>query len=331
MSAPPRLHRRRVCALVACLSMLAGLASAPAAAQDYPTRPIRMVVGVPPGGTTDVMARLVGTRLSERFGRQVVVDNRPGASGIIAIQLVTGSQPDGHTLLMLGSSITAVGSLYSKVPFDVARDLVPVAFISTTPFVLVVHPSLPASSLREFIAYVKVRPEGIHFAGSTPGTVQHLSGELLKRMTQMNLTYVPYKGTGAVMPDLLAGRVQVAIENVVTMRPHVLGGALRGLGVTSATRSAVLPDLPTIAESGVPGFQSVGRFALFASAKTPPSIVATLNSEISGFMKEPEFRSRLTAQGAEPGTGNPGEIKQQFEDDITKWAKVIREAGIRTQ
>ncbi|MCC6531193.1 MAG: tripartite tricarboxylate transporter substrate binding protein [Burkholderiales bacterium] len=313
------------------LAIAAGLVALPAAAQDYPSRPIRMVCGVPPGGTTDVMARLVGARLGERFGRQVVVDNRPGASGIIAIQLVAGSQPDGYTLLMSGSSITAVGSLYSKVPFDVARDLVPVAFVATTPFVLVVHPSLPAGSLRDFIAHVKAQAAGVHYAGSTPGTVQHLSGELLKRMTGINLSYVPYKGTGAVLPDLLAGRIQVGIENVVTMRPHVSSGALRGLGVTSATRSAVLPDLPTIAEAGVPGFQSVGRFALFAPAKTPRAIVGTLNKEIAGFMKEPEFRNRLTAQGAEPGAGAPEEIRKQFEDEIAKWAKVIREAGIKLQ
>lgn len=326
-----RLTLRSLCTDIARISILAGLAAAPAAAQDYPGRPVRMVVGVPPGGTTDVMARLVGARLSERFGRQVVVDNRPGASGIIAIQLVAGGQPDGHTLLMSGSSITAVGSLYANVPFDVARDLVPVASIATTPFVLVVHPSLPASSLRDFLTYVKAKPEGVHFAGSTPGTVQHLSGELLKRMTHINLTYVPYKGTGAVMPDLLAGRLQVAIENVVTMRAHVLGGALRAIGVTSAARSAVLPDVPTIAEAGVPGFQSEGRFALFAPAKTPRAVVATLNTEIAGFMKEPEFRSRLTAQGAQPGAGGPEEIKKQFQDEIAKWSKVIREAGIRAQ
>ena len=184
------------------LALLAFITTA-ALAQDYPARPIRMLVGVPPGGTTDIMARIVSGKLSERFGRQVVVDNRSGASGIIAIQLVVNSQPDGYTLLMSGSSITAVGSLYSKVPFDVSKDLVPVAFIATSAFVLVVHPGLPVGSVAEFLSYVKARPEGVHFAGSTPGTIQHLSGELLKRMTGINLTYVPYKGTGAVMPDLL--------------------------------------------------------------------------------------------------------------------------------
>jgi len=316
--------RRTLALILLCLA-------AHAFAQDYPTRPIRMIVGVPPGGTTDIMGRLVGAKLSERFGRQVVVDNRTGASGIIAIQLVVNSQPDGYTLLMSGSSITAVGSLYSKVPFDVSRDLVPVAFIATTPFVLVVHPGLPVTSVSEFVAYVKARPEGVHFAGSTPGTVQHLSGELFKRMTGINLTYVPYKGTGAVMPDLLSGRLQVAFENVVTMRPHVKSGALRGLGVTSVRRSAVIPELPTIAEAGVPGFQSFGRFALFANAKTPRRIVERLNAEIAAFMKEPEFRDRLVAQGAEPVGGRPDELRAEVDREIAQWTKVIREAGLKVE
>jgi tripartite-type tricarboxylate transporter receptor subunit TctC len=320
-----RLMTRAVIALLACC------ASAPVFAQDWPVRPIRMIVGVPPGGTTDIMGRQVGAKLSERLGRQVVVDNRPGASGIIAIQLVATSQPDGYTLLMSGSSITAVGSLYSKVPFDVSRDLVPVAFVATTPFVLVTHPSLPVTSVAELISYVKTRPEGLHYAGSTAGTVQHLSGELLKRTAGINLTYVPYKGTGAVMPDILSGRLQVAIENVVTMRPHVKSGALRGLGVTSLTRSAVMPELPTIAESGVPGFQAIGRFALFAPSKTPRRIVDRLNGEIAAFMKEPESRDRLLAQGAEPVGGRPDELRVQVDREIALWGKVIRDAGLKVE
>ncbi|MGZ5226723.1 MAG: Bug family tripartite tricarboxylate transporter substrate binding protein [Burkholderiales bacterium] len=307
------------------------ITSSPLRAQDYPLRPIRMIVGVPPGGTTDIMGRIVAAKLTERLGRQVVVDNRTGASGIIAIQLVASSQPDGYTLLISGSSITAVGSLYPNVRFDVSRDLVPVAFIATTPFMLVVHPGLPVTSVNELISYVKSRPEGLHYAGSAPGTVQHLSGELLKRMTGMNLTYVPYKGTGAVMPDLLSGRLQAAIENVVTMRPHIRSGALRGLGVTSSARSAVIPELPTIAEAGVPGFQAVGRFAVFASSKTPRPIVDRLNREIATFMKEPESRERLLAQGAEPVSGRPDELRVQVDREIAQWAKVIREAGLKME
>ncbi|MGZ5125627.1 MAG: Bug family tripartite tricarboxylate transporter substrate binding protein [Burkholderiales bacterium] len=307
------------------------ITSSPLRAQDYPLRPIRMIVGVPPGGTTDIMGRIVAAKLTERLGRQVVVDNRTGASGIIAIQLVASSQPDGYTLLISGSSITAVGSLYPNVRFDVSRDLVPVAFIATTPFILVVHPGLPVTSVNELISYVKSRPEGLHYAGSAPGTVQHLSGELLKRMTGMNLTYVPYKGTGAVMPDLLSGRLQAAIENVVTMRPHIRSGALRGLGVTSSARSAVIPELPTIAEAGVPGFQAVGRFAVFASSKTARPIVDRLNREIATFMKEPESRERLLAQGAEPVSGRPDELRVQVDREIAQWAKVIREAGLKME
>ena len=321
----PGVMTRFGAALIACCAMQGALA------QDYPARPVRMLVGVPPGGTTDIMGRLVAAKLSERLGRPVVVDNRPGASGIIAIQLVVNSQPDGYTLLMSGSSITAVGSLYSKVPFDVSRDLVPVAFIATTPFVLVVHPGLPVTSVAELISYVKARPEGLHYAGSAPGTVQHLSGELLKRTAGINLTYIPYKGTGAVMPDLLSGRLQAAIENVVTMRPHVKSGALRGLGVTSLTRSAVMPELPMIAEAGVPGFQAVGRFALFANVKTPRHIVERLNSEIAAFMKEPELRERLLAQGAEPVGGRPDELRVQVNREIALWSRVIREAGLKVE
>jgi tripartite-type tricarboxylate transporter receptor subunit TctC len=315
---------------MACL-LLAWWGAATAASEVYPARPMRLIVGVPPGGTTDIVARLVAARLGDRFGRPVVVDNRSGASGILAIQLVVNSQPDGHTLLISGSSITAIGSLYAKVPFDVAKDLVPVAFVATSAFVLVAHPSLQVTTLRDFFAYVKARPEGIHFAASSPGTIQHLSGEMLKRMTGVNLNYVPYKGTGAVMPDLLAGRVPVAFENVVTMRPHVLGGALRGLGVTSTTRSAVLPDVPTIAESGVSGFQANGRFMIFAHSRTTPQIVERLNNEVWGFIKETEFRDRLIAQGAEPMNGKPAELKTAVAAEIAQWGKVIREAGLRIE
>ena len=321
--------RRAVILVGAFIASIAAWGTAAAAVPDYPGRPIRLIVGMPPGGTTDIVARLVATRLSDRLGRPVVVDNRAGASGIIGIQLVVNSQPDGHTLLISGSSITTIGSLYTKIPFDVARDLVPVAFVATSAYVLVVHPTVPVNTLKELIAYAKARPEGLHFAGSSPGTIQHLSGEMLKRMVGINLVYVPYKGTGAAMPDVLAGRLPVAFENVVTMRPHVLGGTLRGLGVTSATRSAVLPDLPTIAEAGVAGFQATGRFTLFATAKTPPQIVDRLNNEVSGFIREPDFRDRLIAQGAEPVNARPAEVKAAVNAEIALWSMVVREAGLK--
>lgn len=317
--------------LQSVIGTIAAACSLAAPAQDYPTRPIRMIIGVPPGGTTDILGRLIGTPLGERLGRQIVIDNRPGASGIIAVGLVVKSQPDGYTLSLAGSSITAIGSLYSNVPFDVAKDLIPVAFIASTPFVLVVHPSLPAQNLQEFLDQTKARPEGLHYAGSTPGTVQHLSGELLKRMTGAKLTYVPYKGTGAVLPDLLAGRLPVAIENVVTMRPHIRSNAVRGIAVTSSTRSAVLPELPTIAESGVTGFQAIGRFAIFAPIKTPRAVVERLNREVASIVDSPEMKQRLLAQGAEPGSGGLDAIREEVLREIDQWSKVIREAGLRIQ
>lgn len=319
---------RRFIALSIPFAVLAA-SGGTAYAQDYPSRPIRMIIGVPPGGATDILGRMVAVPLSERLGRQVVIDNRPGASGIIAAGLVVKAQPDGHTLSLAGSSITTIGSLYSNVPFDVGRDLVPVAFIATTPVVIVVHPTLPVHTVSELIAHAKSRADGLNFAGSTAGTVQHLSGELLKRMTGIKLTYVPYKGTGAVLPDLLAGRLPMAIENVVTMRPHIRSGAVRGLAVTSATRSAVIPELPTVAEAGVAGFQAVTRFAIFAPVKTPRAIVDRLNNEIAAIIALPEIRERLLAQGAEPGAGRPDQLRVEVLREIEQWAKVIREAGLK--
>ena len=320
---------RAITAVVALMT----LSAAPAAiAQDYLLRPVRMIVGVPPGGTTDILARIVALKLGERLSQKIIVDNRPGASGIIGADLVAKSQPDGHTLLMAGSSIVAVGSLYAKVPFNVAKDLVPVAFIASTPFVFVVHPSVPAASIREFIAYAKSRAGVLNYGASTPGTLQHLSGELFKRMTGIDMLYVPYKGTGAVMPDLLGGRLQAAIENALTMGPHIKTGALRGLGVTSSTRVLALPDIPTIAESGVPGFHAVGQFGVFAPVQTPSRILQRLSGEMAAFMKEPEFRERMVSQGADPGiAGSPAELRKLFIGDIVLWAKVIREAGLKVE
>jgi tripartite-type tricarboxylate transporter receptor subunit TctC len=300
-----------------------------ALAQDYPVRPVRMVVGVPTGGTTDILARIVSIKLGERLGRQIVVDNRPGASGIIAIDLVAKSQPDGYTVLIAGASISAVGSLYRKVPFDVAKDLAPIALIALTPFVFVVHPSMPARSVAEFLAYAKANPGKLNYAGSASGTIQHLSGELLKRMTGIDMLYVPYKGTGAVLPDLLAGRLQAALENVLTMKPLVRSGALRGLAVTSAARSPAVPELPTIAESGVPGFQAVGWFGIFAAAGTPQEIVRRLNTEISKLMNQPDLQTQLLAQGAEPRSGPPDDLRRHLGRDMEVWGKVIRDGGLK--
>ena len=314
-------------AVMACA--LAAIAAASSSAQEYPHRPIRMIVGLPAGGSTDLMGRLLAAKLAERFGQQVVFDNRPGASGIIGADIVAKSQSDGYTLLMAGGSFGIISSLYAKVPFDTARDFVPVALFATPPYIFFVHPSVPVTSMREFIAYAKARPGQLNFAGSTPGSVQRLSGELLKRMTGIDMLYVPYKGTGVLLPDLLGGRLQAAIDNVLIVVPYMKSGALRGLAVTSVKRSVVAPELPTIAESGVPGFQSGGWFGVLAAAGTPAHIVKKLNAEISAVMQQPDVRERLLAQGAEPLSGPPDDLKKLLAREREVWGKVIREAGVK--
>ena len=314
---------RRLCALL-CLC-----AEVVVQAQDYPQRPIRMIIGLPPGGSTDIMGRQLAAKLAERFGQQVVVDNRAGASGIIGAELVAKSQPDGYTLMMAGGSFGTISSLYTKLSFDTTRDFAPIALFATSPYVFVVHPSLPVNSMQEFFAYAKARPGQINFAGSTPGSVQRLSGELLKRTVGFDMLYVPYKGTGVLLPDLIGGRLQAAIDNVLVVVPYMKSGALRGLAVTSAKRSVVVPELPTIAESGAPGFQSGGWFGVLGAAGTPPAIIKKLNAEISSVMQQADVRDRLLAQGAEPLWGPPDELKKLLARERELWSKVIREAGIK--
>lgn len=303
-------------------------ACATALAQPYPTRPIRMIVGLPAGGSTDIMGRLVAARLGERFGQQVVFDNRPGASGIIAADLVARSQPDGHTLLMAAGSFGTISILYPQAP-DTARDFAPVALFGTSPYLFVVHPSVPVKTMAEFIEYAKARPGVLNFAGSTPASIQRLSGELLKRMTGIDMLYVPYKGTGLLIPDLIGGRLNAAIDNVLVLVPHMKSGAVRALAVTAARRSEVVPDLPTIAEAGLAGFQASGWFGVLAAAKTPPAIVRTLNDAINAAMREPEFRARLLAQGAEPLAGPPDDLARLLAREREVWGKLIRDAAIK--
>jgi tripartite-type tricarboxylate transporter receptor subunit TctC len=307
-------------------------AATPAKASGaYPLRPIRMIVGLPAGGTTDIMARLVSGRLSERVGQQVVVDNRPGANGIIGIQLVVNAQPDGYTLIMAAGSFGSLASLYPKLPFDLRRDLAPVAPIATSPYVLVVQPSLPVKTVADLVAYAKANPGKLNFAASTPASIQRLAGELLKRTAGFDMLFVPYKGTGAMMPDVLGGRLHVVIDNVIALAPYIRNGTLRGLGVTSAKRSAVFPDLPTLAETGAPGFRAVGWFGVFAPARTPQAIVSRLNGEIDAIMKEADMRERLLGQGAEPMPGSPDDLARHLAREIELWGKVVRDAGITAQ
>ena len=298
-------------------------------AQTYPSKPIRMVVGFPAGGTTDIMARVIGAKLAQRFGQQVIIDNRPGASGIIGADIVAKANPDGYTLLMSSSTHGTNLSLYSKLPYDTVKDFAPVALVATTPYVLVVHPTLPVQSVSELITYLKARPGQLSFCSSSNGTAQHLAGELLKRSAGVDIQHVPYKGTGALLPDLLAGRVSLAFENVTVMTPYIKSGALRPLAVTSTKRSPVLPEVMTMVEAGLPNFEVIGWFGIFTAARTPSETIERLNSQIAVIMKEPDVRERMLAQGAEPLSGPPSDLRDLLAREIDVWGKVIREAGIR--
>ncbi|MDB5810612.1 MAG: hypothetical protein JWN94_2734 [Betaproteobacteria bacterium] len=315
------------------LLLLGGcLTALPALAQnDYPQRPIRLLVGFTPGGSTDLVGRLVAAKLSERLSQQVVVDNRAGASGIIAAEIVSKSQPDGYTLLVSGSSISIVGSLYKDTTFNVQRDLEPLALVATTPYVMAAHPSIGVKTVSEFIAYAKARPGKVSWGASTPGTVQHLSGEMFKRMAGIDMVFIPYKGTGAMMPDILGGRLQVAIDNVLVLAPHIKLSTLNALAVTTTKRTPILPDVPSLAEAGIAGFDTSGWFSMYCAPKTPAHIIKKLNSEILAIVNQPDVRERLLTFGATPLPGTPDDLRRQLAREVPAWRKVIADAGLKAE
>jgi len=312
--------------------LVAGFAATGVRAQspEYPTRPIRLIVGFTPGGSTDLIGRLIAARLSERFGQQVVVDNRPGASGLIAAEIVSKSQPDGYTLLISGASISIVASLYAT-KFDVQRDVDPLALVATTPYVMVAHPSIGAKTVAELVAWAKARPGKVSWGASTPGTVQHLSGEMFKRLAGIDIVYIPYKGTGAMMPDILGGRLQMAIDNVLVMAQHIKLGTIRPLAVTTAKRTPILPDVPSLAESGFAGFDASGWFGMYVAPKTPIAVVKKLNTEIIAITGEGDVRERLLGFGATPLPGTPDDLRAQLAREVPAWRKVVQDAGLKAQ
>ena len=322
-------------AVLAKLVLIAyALASpSPARAQqhDYPQRPIRLIVGFTPGGSTDLVGRLVASKLSERLGQQVVVDNRAGASGIIAAEIVSKSQPDGYTLLVSGSSISIVGSLYASTKFDVQRDLEPLALVATTPYVMVAHPSIGVKTVAELITYAKARKGQLSYGASTPGTVQHLSGEMFKRLAGVDMVFIPYKGTGAMLPDVLGGRLQIAIDNVLVLAPHIKQGTLTALAVTTSRRTPILPEVPSLAESGIAGFDTSGWFSMYCAPKTPSHIVKKLNAEILAIVNTPDVRERLLTFGATPLPGTPDDLRRQLAREVPAWRRVIQEAGLKVE
>ena len=303
------------------------LAQAPAA---YPTKPIRLVVPFPAGGATDIFAREVAKHLTEAWGQSVVVDNRPGAGGNIGSELVAKSAPDGYTLEMGTVGTHAINaSLYSKMPYDHIKDFVPVILVAGVPNVLEVNPSVPVNSVQELIAYAKANPGKLNFASSGSGTSIHLSGELFKVMAGVQMTHVPYKGSAPALSDLLGGQVQLMFDNLPPSLPQIKAGKLRALAVTSSTRAPALPDVPTVAEAGLPGFEASSWFGVLAPAGTPPAIVAKLNAEIAKWLTTPEAKEKLAAVGANIASGTPEDFARHIQAETAKWAKVVKESGAK--
>jgi tripartite-type tricarboxylate transporter receptor subunit TctC len=310
-------------ALFACIATVAS-------AQSYPNRAIRLVVPFPAAGTTDILARAAAQKLTEAFGQSVVVDNRPGAAGNIGSDLVAKSAPDGYTLLMGTVGTHAINpSLYSKMPYDHVKDFVPVVLVAGVPNVLVVNPALPVNSVADLIKLAKDKPGQINFASSGSGTSIHLSGELFKTMAGVDMTHVPYKGSSPALIDLIGGQVQLMFDNLPSALPQIKAGKLRAIAVTSMKRAPVLPDIPTINESGLPGFEASSWFGVLAPAGTPPSIVAKINAEVNKWLQSADAREKLLGQGAEAAGGSPEQFANYIRAESEKWAKVVKASGAK--
>ncbi len=298
-------------------------------AQVYPTKPIRMIVGFPVGGTADIVARILGQKLSERFQYQIVVDNRPGAGSAIASDITARAAPDGYTLLLISASHAVNAGFHAKLPYDPVKDFAAVTLVASAPLVLVANPSLPAKSVAELIEMARARPGQLNFASSGTGGSSHLAGELLKRMANIDLTHVPYKGAALALTDVISGQVQLLFPSLPTALPQIKAGRVKALAVTSTKRSAALPEIPTVAESGVAGYEATNWYGVLAPAATPKHIVAKLNAEILQALRSTDVTDAVSRQGADPLGTAPGEFENYLASEIAKWAKVIRDAGIR--
>jgi tripartite-type tricarboxylate transporter receptor subunit TctC len=321
-----KLPRRKFVRLAAAALALPAIRHA-AWAQTYPTRPVRWLLGFAPGGPNDVLARLLGQHLSEKLGQPFVIESRPGAGGNLATQAVANAAPDGHTLLGIGHFNAINTTLYKQLPFDFMRDIVPVAGIAQAPNVLMVHPSVPATTVTELIAYLKANPDKVSYPSSGSGTSSHLAAELFKTMTGTSIQHVPYRGTGTVWPDLLTGQVQVYFTSPVGSLHYVQEGKLRALAVTTATRSDVLPGVPTVAET-VPGFEVTTWFGIGAPKTTPAEIVGRLNHENNAGLAEPKIKARLADLGSRAFANSPADFGRFVAEETEKWGKVIRAANI---
>lgn len=324
------MYRLGFVALLGFLTTAVTCVNVAAQQTQYPTRPVRILVAYPPGGGVDLAARVIGQKFTESFGQQMIIDNRGGGGGNISMELAARAAPDGHTLIMTGAGPTTINvSLYSKIPFDPVRDFAPVALVASTVYALVVHPSVEAKSVKDLVALAKSRPGKLTFATAGIGAPPHLATELLKMMTATDMVHVPYKGTGPAISDLIGGQITFMFADALAAAPQIKAGKLRGLAVSSPRRFALVPDLPTVAESGVPGFSAVGWTGLLAPAGTPQPIVRKLNSEVVRVLPLPEVKDKLAGDGSEFGKNTPEEFSVFIKQEIAKWAKVVKASGIR--
>jgi tripartite-type tricarboxylate transporter receptor subunit TctC len=317
--------------IVRAVALILLCASTTAPAQQYPVKQIRYIVPFPPAGATDILARWVAEKLNQAFGQQVIVENRPGAAGAVGTELVTKASPDGYTLLMATAAQSISETLYTKQPFSFARDLAPVAMVGRVPNIMEVHPSVPAKTVKEFIALAKSRPGQLNFASSGSGTTPHMSGELFKMLTGVDLVHVPYKGSAQALTDLMAGHVSVMWDNLPASMPHIKSGRLRPIAVTTAARYPGMPEIPTVAESGVPGYEASAWFGVMVPAGTAREVISRLNAEINRAVNLPDMRERFAQQGATPAPGTPEDFGAWIRSEIAKWAKVVKASGAKVE
>ncbi len=297
---------------------------------DYPNRPVRIIVGLAPGGAIDTIARSMSGVLASRLGQPVIVENRPGAGEAIGSELTARATPDGYTVFMASAAVV-VNPLLNKVRYDPIKDLAPITQITRQPYVMVVHPSVPAQSAKELLPWIKANPGKVNYASSGSGSLMHLTGEMFKSAAGVTMTHVPYKGMALAYPDLIAGQVQVGFPAIITALPHLKSGKLRALGVTGTTRVASLPGVPTLIESGVPGFVVEQWYGLYAPAGTPSAIIARLHKEFTAVIKDPDTVARMTATGSEAVGNSTAEFAAHVRAESQRWSKIIREAGIKLQ
>ncbi len=313
--------------ITVAIAVIAGNANA----QTYPTKPIRFIVGFAPGGATDIIARALAQKLSDVFGQQVVVDNRAGGGGTIAASMTAKSPPDGYTMLMGTISTLATNvSTYKNLPYDPLRDFAPVTLAAATPYFVTVNAAMP-STLKDFIALAKAKPGQINFGSSGAGGGAHLSAELFRAMVGIELTHIPYKGAALALTDVMAGQIQMSFSQPLIVLPHLKSGRVKALAITSAKRSSALPDYPTIAESGVPGYESSSWQGIVVPAGTPPAIIARLHTELVKGLRAKDIGERLAAEGTDPGGNSPAEFGAYIKREIEKWARVVKSAGLKTE